>query len=170
MSEVLDKTKKALRAVLISAPRGVPQSLLGNDFKKVMGYEMPYKSLGFQRLEDFVKTIPDVVFLGNGVLGEPTYFAVGNAKTTQIMRFVATQKKPTIKKARYVPPATVVAPSGFTRKAKFGPMSSKKSYRGGSAGYSASGRRYPNAAGREGSHSGGGYPSRASGKYILTRI
>ncbi len=126
-SDILDKTKKALRAVLISAPRGVAARMLCKDFKCVLGYELPYRELGYHRMEDFLNTIPDVARLGTGATGELTYFGVADAKTSQICRFVATQKKPKIKKSG-APPA-IQKPSStfaFTKKSRYGPISKPK--------------------------------------------
>lgn len=141
MSEVLDKTKKALRAVLISAPRGVPVRMLCRDFKTVLGYELPYKQLGFHRLEEFIRTIPDVARLGTNN-GDPTYYAVADEKTSQILRFVTSQKKPKVKKSG-APPMTQrpMAVSGFTKKSRYGPMSRSKPG-GGSGGGGYLGRSF----------------------------
>ena len=120
-AELLVKTKKALRALLISAPRGVPKRLLWTDYKMVIGKELPFRNLGFSSLEDFIHGIPDVIRVGPGVNGEPTLFPVVTSETEQIARFVATQKKPKLKKS-LAPPA-IVAPSklsGFSAKSSFG--------------------------------------------------
>lgn len=122
--DLLDKTRKALRSVLISAPRGVPAHLLASDFRMVLGYELPYKQLGFTKLDEFVRSIPDVVRLGNGLEGEPTYFAVADSKTSQILRFVSSQKKPKVKRS-HAPPVVRKPVSGFTKKNWFGPKSGK---------------------------------------------
>ena len=126
MDELLEKTKKALRSVLISAPRGVPARMIFGDYKAVMGKELPYRELGYRNIEDFIRSIPDVVRIGSGPTGEPTYYAVANAETQQIARFVAVQKKPKFKKS-LAPPSTrglprpVVKTGVFTKKFKYGP-------------------------------------------------
>lgn len=124
--KLLDRTRKDLRSVLISAPRGVPIRLLLSDFKMVLGYELPCRQLGFQRVEDFLRTIPDVIRLDRGVMGELTCFAVADASTSQIARFVALQKKPKLKKSN-APPMVRKPQSyaGFTKKSKFGPSSAR---------------------------------------------
>lgn len=151
--KILDRTKKDLRSVLISAPRGVPLPMLLRDFKQVLGSELPFKQLGFQRVEDFLKTIPDVVKVGRGVTGDPTCFAVADACTSQIARFVAAQKKPKLKKSNA--PPCIRKPTvytGFTKKGKFGPKAPKKSqyyqrnsgyFRSGSGGYGGGGSKFP---------------------------
>ncbi len=149
--ELLEKTKKALRSVLISAPRGVPVRLLVGDFRMVLGYELPYRQLGFNNLDAFVHSIPDVVRLGSGLQGEPTYFAVADSKTSQILRFVASQRKPKIKKA-HIPPSARKPVTGFTNKPLFSPMSGKQRPQKRGKG-SPSGKW---TGGGGGGHSGGG--------------
>lgn len=124
-AKLLERTSKDLRSVLISAPRGVPLRLLLSDFKMVLGSELPYRQLGFQRLEDFLKSIPDVVRIARGATGEATCFAVADAATSQIARFVATQKKPKLKKSNAPPLVHKPVYSGFTKKSKFGPSSAR---------------------------------------------
>lgn len=124
--KLMERTCKDVRSVLISAPRGVPARLLLSDFKMVLGSELPYRQLGFQRLEDFLRSIPDVVRVDRGVTGEPTCFAVADASTSQLARFVAMQKKPKMKKSN-APPLVrkPMSMSGFTKKSKFGPSSAR---------------------------------------------
>ena len=126
MEELLEKTKKALRSVLISAPRGVPARMLIRDYRAVMGKDLPYRELGHRTVESFILAVPDVVRIGNGPTGELTYYAIANAETQQIARFVAVQKKSKLKKS-LAPPSTrgvprpMVKTGVFTKKLKYGP-------------------------------------------------
>lgn len=121
VSELRDKTKKALRSILISAPRGVPAKLILKDYKMVMGKELPLRSLGFQTVDEFIKSVPDVVRAAPGATGELTLFPVANAETQQIARFVASQKKPKIRKSSFRPVgnARPFKVSGFSTKSRF---------------------------------------------------
>ena len=130
--KLLDRTRKDLRSVLISAPRGVPLRMLLQDFKMILGYELPFRQLGFQKYEEFIRTIPDVVKLAMGAMNEPTCFAVADANTRQIARFVALQKKPKLKKNNTPPSVKKPINPGFTKKSKFGPSSARP--RGGAQG------------------------------------
>lgn len=123
--KLLERTSKDLRSVLISAPRGVPLRMLLNDFRMVVGSELPYRQLGYQRLEDFMRSIPNVVRVDRGAMGDPTCFAVADAATSQIARFVATQRKPKMKKSNAPPLVRKPMYAGFTKKSKFGPTSSR---------------------------------------------
>ena len=66
---LLEKTKKELRSVLISAPRGVPARLLLKDYKAVTGKELPYRQLGFRSLDEFLRAIQDVACATPGPTG-----------------------------------------------------------------------------------------------------
>lgn len=126
---VLEKTRKELRSVLISAPRGVPTRMLLKDYKMVTGKELPYRQLGFSSLEDFIHSQSDVVRVGMGPTGEPTFYGVANAETAQISRFVASQKKTKLKKSLAPPPVVARTPvkmAAFTRKFRYGPRFSPK--------------------------------------------
>ena len=134
--QVLEKTKKELRSLLISAPRGVALPLLAKDYKMVIGREMPYRELGFRNVEQFIDSIPDTVQLGSGPAGL-TCYAIANAETRQIARFVASQKKPSIKKSMIPPAAVIRKPvnmAGFTKKSRFGPANFRKTGGGGRGG------------------------------------
>ena len=139
-AELMVKTKKALRALLISAPRGVPKRLLLTDYRMVMGKELPFRNLGFSNLEDFIRSVPDVMRVAPGTGGEPTLFPVVTAETEQIARFVATQKKPKLKKS-LAPPAIVAPPklSGFSAKSSYGRghSRSRSKFRSGTGSYSS---------------------------------
>ena len=142
--QILGKLKKELRSLLISAPRGVALPLLAKDYKMVMGKELPYREIGYRTLEQLIDSIPDTIRLGHGPAGL-TCYAVANAETQQIARFVASQKKPALKKS-LMPPAVVLrkptSMSGFSKKNHFGPRP-KKYLKGGSGGMaSGAGRQY----------------------------
>lgn len=123
--QLLERTVKELRSVLISAPRGVALRLLLNDFKVVLGHELPYRQLDFQRVEDFIKSVPHCVRVAPGANGELTCFAVADESTSQIARFVALQKKPKLKKSNAPPSVRKSAVlTAFTKKSnKYGPSS-----------------------------------------------
>lgn len=132
-AKLMERTAKDLRSVLLSAPRGVPLRLLLSDFKMVVGCEVPYRQLGFQKLEDLLKSLPNVVRLGTGATGELTCFAIADSTTSQLARFIATQKKPKLKKSSAPPMVNRPMYTGFTKKSKFGPRA-RPSTRGGGGG------------------------------------
>ncbi len=126
-AELLEKTKKAIRALLLSAPRGVPTRLFLTDYRKVMGKELPFRNLGFRSPDDFIRGMPDVIRQAVGSTGEPTLFPVVTAETSQLARFVATQRKPKLKlrKSFMRPPILGNGPprakaTGFSNKSSYG--------------------------------------------------
>jgi len=122
-ADLLNRVKKDLRSVLISAPRGVPARMVCSDFRTVVGYELPYRELGFQRFEDFIISIRDVARPTTNPNGDLAYFGVPDEKTSQISRFVQTQKKPKLKKSGAPPMVQKPNMSNFTKKFRYGPMS-----------------------------------------------
>ncbi len=127
MQQLFERTCKELRSVLISVPRGVPARLLLTDFQLLLGHELPFRELGYQTPQDFISSIPDVVrvVVPAAEGGDPVCFAVPDASTSQIARFVATQGKRKSKNSVALP--SVTSPqvyAGFTDKSKFlGPSS-----------------------------------------------
>ena len=144
--ELLDKTKIALRSILTSAPRGVPARLILKDYKMMMGKELPFRNLGYGSVEAFIQSVPDTVRLAPGATGELTMFPVANEQTQQISRFVASQKKPKLRKPLRRPSAVARRPSkivGFSTKSKFGTGRQRTQGGGGSfGGASFVGRSY----------------------------
>ncbi len=118
-AELFEKIKKGIRALLISAPRGVPTRLFLVDYRKVMGQELPFRALGFRDVREFIHGLPDVIREAPGPTGEPTLFPVVTAETSQIARFVATQKKPKIKKSLMPPSTTTPSRKGGMKTAGF---------------------------------------------------
>eukprot|EP00058_Branchiostoma_floridae_P004055 XP_002589543.1 hypothetical protein BRAFLDRAFT_232620 [Branchiostoma floridae] len=59
-SLVPDEVKKFIRAVLLSEQGGVPVRRLCMDYRNLIGHVLDWRGLGFTRLEDFVKAMPDV--------------------------------------------------------------------------------------------------------------
>nr|AGI95999.1 tudor domain-containing 7 protein [Branchiostoma floridae] len=57
---VPDEVKKFIRAVLLSEQGGVPVRRLCTDYRNLIGHVLDWRGLGFTRLEDFVKAMPDV--------------------------------------------------------------------------------------------------------------
>ena len=119
--KILERTRRDLRSLLISAPRGVPVHLIPKDYKLTVGSLLPLRELGFSRLEDFLATIPDVVKVSMGAMGVPTAFAVANADTVGILSLVSRQKKPKLKKSGLPPSAAVIRPHAFVSRPRYGP-------------------------------------------------
>lgn len=65
-----DLVAKTLRAVLQSNKNGVPFPRLQSEYKSLTGEYIPFKDMGFQTLEAYIKTIPTVVKIEVGRAGE----------------------------------------------------------------------------------------------------
>jgi hypothetical protein len=65
--------------------------LTAGDYKMLAGSEIPYQKLGYQTLEQFLKSIPDVALsLGQG--GEAILNAMPNKNTAHLAALVSKQK------------------------------------------------------------------------------
>ncbi|KAK9890999.1 hypothetical protein WA026_013335 [Henosepilachna vigintioctopunctata] len=88
----MDETKKILRSLLVSSPMVLTVMKLNNDYRDVMGYEIPYKDLGYEKLLDFLNEIPDVLKVnGNSLKSEISL--VVSEKTAHVNDMVLRQKK-----------------------------------------------------------------------------
>ena len=135
----MKQTKSMLRAVLISAPRGVVARRLQAEYKSITGTPIPYQRLGYSSLEDFLRSIPDVIHDRPGATGELTFFGVADSSTEHIAKLVSKQRKPKLSLARSTPPRAF-----FPRQNKFfGHHSPMKPGGPGPAHYSSSGPRRP---------------------------
>lgn len=101
--KLLKQTKSMLRAVLISAPRGVVAGRLQAEYKSITGTPIPYQRLGYCSLEDFLRSIPDVIRASPGPTGELTFFGEADDSTAHIAKLVSKQKKPKLTRAQVTP-------------------------------------------------------------------
>ncbi|RVE75609.1 hypothetical protein OJAV_G00000330 [Oryzias javanicus] len=92
---IMDKEsiEKTLRAVLQSCKSGISIRSLQSEFRSLCGDSIPLKRLGFQTLEDYLKSIPSVVRLEYH-MGEVMCFACVCEATAHIAELVARQKSP----------------------------------------------------------------------------
>ena len=133
--KLLDKVKKDIRAMLISAPLGVPAHIFAKDYRQMNGKEIPLRELGYRQLDTFVLSIPNVVRIGTGPTGLVTFYPVATKETQHIVNMIKKQKKPSIKKA--VIPSAIVArktPVKMTSFSRRGGHGSRFTPRGGMGG------------------------------------
>ena len=88
----LDEVKKRLRALLISSKGGCTPRQLYQDYREVIGEEIPYEELGYHSLTSFINAIPDVMTTGRTRDGRTVLYAVANQETQHILRMVSRQK------------------------------------------------------------------------------
>ena len=93
-AEIKEETKKQVRALLLSAPKGLSARDIQNDFKCMMGKALPFRELGYSTPEDLFRDMPDVVKV-TWVGGEVILRGVSDRTTQHIERLVSRQKVPT---------------------------------------------------------------------------
>ncbi|XP_072175708.1 tudor domain-containing protein 7B-like [Diadema setosum] len=84
--------EKVLRSVLISSKGGVPLQKLNNEFKELLGQDIPYTDNGFPSLEAYLRSMPKVVSIRRDPSGQITCHGVANEETEHLDRLVKKQK------------------------------------------------------------------------------
>ncbi|XP_041368343.1 tudor domain-containing protein 5-like [Gigantopelta aegis] len=88
---------KQIRALLLSSPVGLTLGELKKDYETFIGTPLPFRKLGYNTAEDFVKDIPETISISwkNGMLVLQT---PSDSTTKHIERLVARQNIPKPKK------------------------------------------------------------------------
>ena len=89
---LLADVKKRVRALLISSPSGCSPKQLWQDYRQVIGEELPYSALGYRSLMAFIQDISDVVKVTLTRDNHTVIYAVADEKTRHISRMVSRQK------------------------------------------------------------------------------
>ena len=97
--KLLRETEAMLRAVLISSPRGVRFEKLLRDYRELTFKTIPFRELGFPRLENFVLSIPSVARAEKGPDGEWIVKGVASDADKHVAKLISKQKKPTLRKS-----------------------------------------------------------------------
>ncbi|XP_055917931.1 tudor domain-containing protein 5 [Eupeodes corollae] len=93
-SGFLNETKTILKSLVISSPNGMTVDRLNRDYKETVGEWIPFKKLGYQNLELFLKSVPDTLVLtGHG--REAMVGFVCSEKTQHINELIKKQKNTT---------------------------------------------------------------------------
>ncbi|XP_053321764.1 tudor domain-containing protein 7 [Spea bombifrons] len=87
-----DLVAKMLRAVLQANKNGVPLFRLQGEYKSLTGETIPFKEMGFQTLEAYLKAVPAVVKIDMNRAGEVVCHAVVCKETARIAELVARQR------------------------------------------------------------------------------
>ena len=93
MSEI-DKVKKYVRSTLLSNKGSVSIHQLDNDYREIVGENIPYRNLNFNSLQDFLAAVPDVCRLD----GYDMVSAVAGVANSHIKDMVSKQKITATKK------------------------------------------------------------------------
>ena len=115
-NEKLQSTKKLIRSILLTGKDGFTKETFLKMYKQFEGSACPYRELGFQSLEHFLKSIPDVVEF-RFVNDKELYFGVSDEKTRHISKLVQNQKSQESFRKRNVNPSTKFSarPSEYQR-------------------------------------------------------
>ena len=91
MSLLKGETKRQIRALLLSAPKGLTVLGIQNDFKSMLGNTLPFRELGYPTAEDLLRDFPDVVKVSR--VGEKVVLrGISDKCTEHIERMVSRQK------------------------------------------------------------------------------
>ncbi|XP_014676856.1 PREDICTED: tudor domain-containing protein 7-like [Priapulus caudatus] len=114
MEQRVKSVKSMLRSVLLSEKGGVKFTKLNYDYQDITGDSIPFKSLGFRTLEEFLRSVPDVCQIINRG-GDMLCVGVADETTAHVQRLIMRQKskkKPAISgKNRYRTPAHTRKPT-----------------------------------------------------------
>ncbi|XP_048590347.1 tudor domain-containing protein 7-like [Nematostella vectensis] len=125
MEEMKEKTERMLRAVLISAPRGIPIYKLDKEYKSITFEPIPFKKCGYPSLEAFLRASPKVATIQTDRDGEIIVKGVASEADQHVAKLIAKQKKPKLKKSAFKKPfrrpSTNTYPKPMYTPSKFGP-------------------------------------------------
>ncbi|XP_064597804.1 tudor domain-containing protein 7-like isoform X2 [Liolophura sinensis] len=100
--ELLKSVKNTLRSVLIPSKEGIPARTIERVYDELACSPLPYRQLGFNSCEEFIRSIPDVVRIGRNKDGGPQLFAVATAATAHIVKMVSAQRNKKVRSKRPV--------------------------------------------------------------------
>jgi len=90
-ANLLNKTKKYLRSALLSTKGGVSAEQVYRDYRDLVGEGIPYRRLGYETLENFLTSVPDVCKISRKPTGEVIVMAVADETTRHIQDLVSRQ-------------------------------------------------------------------------------
>lgn len=93
-----------LRSVTQSCKGGVPFERLQRDYRDLLGSPIPFRDLGYNSLEAFIRDIPDVISLSKSSDGQLVAEGVPDASTAHIVSLVSRQKPDSRKKTSFRKP------------------------------------------------------------------
>ncbi|CAD6998570.1 unnamed protein product [Ceratitis capitata] len=88
----LQEVKAVIKSLVLSYPGDITVDALNRDYRSTEGIQIPHRKLGFQTLEEFLRSIPDTIT----VFGSGSTAIVGNVrnqKSDHIHQMVCQQKK-----------------------------------------------------------------------------
>lgn len=91
----LEKVKREIRSILTSCSgNSLSMRQLSNDYKSIIGRDIPFQSLGFATLTSFLNTLADTVYLDRNVFPRgATVRLVRSKESAHIQELVNDQRK-----------------------------------------------------------------------------
>lgn len=90
-AKIREEAKNNIRALLISSPVGLSADELKRDIKSIIGAPIPFRTLGYNCLEDFLNDITDVISINwrNGIM---FLRALPDSSTRHLEKLISNQK------------------------------------------------------------------------------
>lgn len=101
MSEELEfvELKRVISSILLSGPSGRTQKQLLDDYKKLLGRDLPYRAHGYKTLLACLEDMHDSVRIERNGL-DCVVFGVGNESTKHIQKMISRQKSSSASRGR----------------------------------------------------------------------
>lgn len=90
--ETKDDVATILTSILSIEKAGIPMHRLEREYRMVNGTRIPYRQLGFNTLEEFLRSMPNVVRLSRDAVGDWTVHVVVTESTAHVVQMVKGQK------------------------------------------------------------------------------
>ncbi|KAH0618262.1 hypothetical protein JD844_017293 [Phrynosoma platyrhinos] len=90
--QLMDSLKKQVRSLLIPAKEGLTPFQLEQDYRSLIGKQLPFRALGYHTLMELLKDMPDVVKICPVRNGDVLLKAIADKYTKEIASLVAKQK------------------------------------------------------------------------------
>lgn len=91
----LEKVKREIRSILTSCSgNSLSMRQLSNDYKSIIGREIPFQSLGFGTLTSFLNTLTDTLYLDRNAFPRgATVRLIRSSESAHIQELVNDQRK-----------------------------------------------------------------------------
>ncbi|XP_072854264.2 tudor domain-containing protein 5 isoform X4 [Pogona vitticeps] len=121
---LMNSLKKELRSLLIATKDGLTPSNLEQEFKSMIGEQLPFRALGYSSVMELVQDMPDVVNICPQRNGIVILKAIADESTKEIASLVAKQKsrpKPQPPRHKLNFSLHCTSPSGLSRRSQISP-------------------------------------------------
>lgn len=88
-----DEVETVLRSVVATARNGMELELLSEEYRDLVGHQIPFREFGFSSLKEYLQSIPHVVRVKMSRDGQATAYSVSNSSTAHITKMVSKQRR-----------------------------------------------------------------------------